>query len=376
MEIPWIGSRAEDEAIYIPSFIPALGLSDLITRLSLTAPTALLGMSVSLFVLSHGDYGAFFYPAALSLLIAGMLIKIATGTLQAPSRSTYLFMILLAFVWMSVPGSIWWGSGNWMAQLVYAAWMTPFIIFPLVRPSNIMPYIVPGAVAQTVILLYQGMIQGVQRSEGIIHNPNPAAGFLVIVSAYLLTTKLRLLAIPMMASAMLFTGSRWAILVVALLLLLVVIRKLVSWRFLLLTSLIVFLFAFVYQDTILPSLRVPYLAGADTASTWRDAGIRLKIERPPSLIPKGDVGSGLGPSHNVPLRIASEAGFLAALIWIGLSLRRMYPLRSWSGLQWAFMALLLLSMMDYYTWIGSLGSMWWALASTQENREERIEDYG
>ncbi len=369
MEIPWVGSRAENEALHIPSFIPALGLSDLISRLSLTAPTALLGMSVSLFVLSHGDYGAFFYPVALSLLIAGMLVKIATGTLQAPSRSTYLFLILLAFVWMSVPGSIWWGSGNWMAQLVYASWMTPFIIFPLVRPSNIMPYIVPGAVAQTVILLYQGMIQGVQRSEGIIHNPNPAAGFLVIVSAYLLTTKLRLLAIPMMASAMLFTGSRWAILVVALLLILVVVRKLVSWRFLLLTSLIVFLFAFVYQDTILPSLRVPYLSGADSASTWGDAGIRLKIERPPSLIPKGDVGSGLGPSHNVPLRIASEAGFLAALIWIGLSLRRMYPLRSWSGMQWAFIALLLLSMMDYYTWIGSLGSMWWALSSTQEESE-------
>ncbi len=260
-----------------------------------------------------------------------------------------------------------------MAQLVYAAWMTPFIIFPLVRPSNIMPYIVPGAVAQTAILLYQGMIQGSYRSEGIIHNPNPAAGFLVIVSAYLLTTKLRLLAIPMMASATLFTGSRWAVLVIALLLILVVIRGLVSWRFILLTSSIVFLVAIVYQDTILPSLRVPYLAGADTASTWRDTEVRLKIERLPSLIPKGDVGIGLGPSHNVPLRIASEAGILAALIWMGLSLRRVFPIRSWTGLQWAFVALLLLSMMDYYTWIGSLGSLWWALASTRERKEK---DYG
>ncbi len=365
MEIPW--TVATDQALDRSKVkLPSLSIPFSISSLLLTAPTALLGTSVSLFVLSHGDYGAIFYPVALSLLILGILVKIATGTLQAPSRSTYFFLILLSFVWMSIPGSIWWGSGNWMAQLVYAAWMTPFVIFPLVRPSNIMPYIVPGAVVQTAILLYQGMIQGSYRSEGIIHNPNPAAGFLVIVSAYLLTTKLRLLAIPMMASAMLFTGSRWAVLVIALLLILVVIRGLVSWRFLLLTSSIVFLVAVVYQDTILPSLRVPYLAGADTSSTWRDTEVRLKIERFPSLIPKGDIGSGLGPSHNVPLRIASEAGILAALIWMGLSLRRVFPLRSWSGLQWALVALLLLSLMDYYTWIGSLGSLWWALASTQE----------
>jgi len=92
--------------------------------------------------------------------------------------------------------------------------------------------------------------------------------------------------------------------------------------------------------------------------------------------------------HNVPLRIAVENGIIAAIIWLGVTGKALLPIRRLNlggkrgvrhihndngketavrGLQgdsqawWLLLGVVLLSLLDYYMWMGHLGGFWWLL---------------
>jgi hypothetical protein len=91
-----------------------------------------------------------------------------------------------------------------------------------------------------------------------------------------------------------------------------------------------------------------------------DVGVRLAIPHLPTFLPHG-VAEHPG-LHNVPLRIAIENGVIAAGIWVGITGWALVSRDSGQPLhRWLLITLVLLSVLDYYTWMGHLGGFWWLL---------------
>jgi len=120
---------------------------------------------------------------------------------------------------------------------------------------------------------------------------------------------------------------------------------------------------------------------------------RMVVPHIPSVLPHGVADHpGL---HNVPLRMAVESGILAAMVWLGITGWALWPRggakqrvrqgndqpvsknasmalsersdrfgASW----WMLLALALLSLLDYYTWMGHLGGFWWLLVGMRLHR--------
>jgi hypothetical protein len=91
------------------------------------------------------------------------------------------------------------------------------------------------------------------------------------------------------------------------------------------------------------------------ASVINDIGVRWEIPAWPDLFPHGVIEHpGL---HNVPLRMAREAGIAAAAAWLILSawaLTRCRNTPAW----WLMVVIMLLSIVDHYTMRVHLGNLW------------------
>ena len=187
-------------------------------------------------------------------------------------------------------------------------------------------------------------LAGAPRPDGLMHNPNGAAGLLT-VTAVLLARRGSLWAIIPLA-AIAFTGSRWAAVVVAGVIGAMLLTGPLSWRRLTVTGsaagIAVLLAAWL---GMLDSLLRLDTLGADIAA-------RSVVPDGVGLIPQGAVATaGL---HAVPVRIAVEAGLLAGAVWfavVGYGMGRRPRLTpSW----WALLSLGALGVMDYYIWLGQL----------------------
>jgi hypothetical protein len=248
-------------------------------------------------------------------------------------------------------------------------------------------------------------------NTGLTNNPNLAAGFLAIGIVYLMTSNRPLfqaLSLPLVV-ALLFTGSRWGILVPVAVIGVMALSGAVPWRVLagailvpLLTVVAMGLMGHGYQ-----------IAGYGSITSVlnpivTDVGVRLAVPHIPTFLPSGVAAHpGL---HNVPLRIAVESGIIAAGIWVlitGYALLgfRKHPQQEWApqheakhdqyhplcndlphssfahragetreigrgnpqdqpikkAHRWLLLTLVLLSILDYYTWMGHIGGFWWLL---------------
>jgi len=245
-------------------------------------------------------------------------------------------------------------------------------VFDITRDSN------TGAVESVVPSLVGGGI-----SPGLAPNPNLAAGFLALGIVYLMTTPHKWLSIPLIM-ALLFTGSRWGLVVVAIILVAMVVTRTISWKPLLAAvGAIVITVALVGALTPSGYAVASYdSVGAAFHAAERGVNGRLAIPHIPSFLPSG-VAEHPG-LHNVPLRIAVESGIVAAALWVGitgLALVKGWKIKGWAtwkpprGLHppeigpesqtrvfwWLLLTLVLLSMLDYYSWMGHLGGFWWLL---------------
>ncbi len=188
-----------------------------------------------------------------------------------------------------------------------------------------------------------------------------------------------------------FTGSRWAAIVCVVLILGLVAARRLPLKVLPIGVAIAFS---ILMTMWVAGFRANYgLAGLDSVgamlSPYDEIAARLAMPHLPSPLPRG-VAEHPG-LHNVPLRIAYENGILAALVWLGVTGKALWTGRrqqlggepvvrhsrqDYSGAKtariglewrqmrfgavwWVLLAVVLLSLLDYYAWMGHLGGFWW-----------------
>ncbi len=286
-----------------------------------------------------------------------------------PKPVFYGLIAILVFHALAIPGSLVWGSGNWVLTTGVIIWMAPSILIYVadVGPA-VFTWLIPAWLIHTALVLYQGLtnwrlVDGMIIKSGdpvgLSHNPNLAAGFLVIGIVYILTTRFKWLAPPMLL-ALLFTGSRWGLIVCAVVVIAMLVTRRIDWKPLVATAVIGFLFLFVFSrlTPLAYNLAGYESMGAAASGVTADIGTRLAIPHIPSFLPQGVAEhSGL---HNVGVRMAYENGILAALLWVGISIWALTRHRNGVA-WWMLLTVLLIGQLDYYVFQGHLGSFWWLL---------------
>lgn len=379
-------------AIYLPVNLGLTWvfiLSNYVSRQQLASAGFALFLGSSLLVRNFGD-----------IWLGIGWIGLFGGFLLAPDKRRgpilYVGAVLLLCHALAIPGSLLWGSGNWEATAAVVLWMSPSLMLLSAGTAMAFAWLVPVWLIHSGLILYAGptswfAADGVLVSNdggvGLSHNPNLAAGFLCLGLVYMMTTRFRWLVIPLIP-ALLFTGSRWGLAVTGIVLLLMVLTRTVPFRplgaaILLCAATVVAVALFTplgYRVSTLDS----FAAVAHTVNGEVQA--RMAVPHIPSVLPHGVADHpGL---HNVPLRMAVESGILAAMVWLGITGWALWPRggvkqkagrgnhqpegnnasmgasersggfgASW----WMLLALALLSLLDYYTWMGHLGGFWWLL---------------
>jgi hypothetical protein len=380
--------------------------------MGLTLPVGLVGVGIVI-AASHLDRRRLAGFGFAVFLVSSLLVRsfgdiwlgigwigLFGGFLLAPDKTRgpilYAGAVLLVCHALAIPGSLLWGDGHWEATTAIVLWMAPSLLILTTGINGVFPWLVPAWLLHAALILYAGPTSwsgasGVLVSNGggtgLSHNPNLAAGFLCLGIVYLMTTRFRWLVLPLIV-ALLFTGSRWGLTVTGVMLLLMVLTRAVSFKplgatVLLCAAIVVAVSLFTplgYRVSTLDSF------GAVVHTVNGEVRARMAVPHIPSVLPRG-VAEHPG-LHNVPLRIAVESGILAALVWLGITGWALWPRggvkpegfrgnhqpegnsasmdasersgrfgASW----WMLLALALLSLLDYYTWMGHLGGFWWLL---------------
>jgi len=338
------------------------------------------------------------------------------GCSMGPKRALYALIALLVFHALAIPGSILLGSGNWELTAGVLLWMAPALLLYLAKNAErVFIWLVPAFVIHAGLIIWQGVTDWGVVGEitkwygspvGLSNNSNIAAGFLAVGVVYLLTTPLKWLSVPLLV-ALLFTESRWGLIVMAAVLLAMMMSRTISWRPLAATCAVVLtsvMFLGLFTPLGYTVAGINSFAGVTHAIT-ADVGVRLAVPHIPSFLP-GGVAEHPG-LHNVPLRIAVENGILAAMVWLFITgwalispigrVQRFItqdgqhrgpnsdnydrpsernpngiipvipddmpdvPPQQKNGHGWVLLTLVLLSVLDYYTWMGHLGGFWWLL---------------
>ena len=296
------------------------------------------------------------------------------GGLSIKRRPVFWGLIaLLLFHALAIPGSLIWGIGNWEFTAGVLLWMAPTMLLYLASDAHrVFVWLIPAFLLHAGIVIVEGMTDWYLIGEimirrgsntGLTNNPNLAAGLLAIGIVYLMASKRPLfqaLSLPLLV-ALLFTGSRWGILVPMAVIAVMTLSGAIPWK--VLAGGILALFITVIGVGLIGGGY--QIAGyGSIASAFNpivtDVGVRLAIPHLPTFLPHG-VAEHPG-LHNVPLRIAVENGVIAAGIWVAITGWALISKDNAQPLyRWLLITLVLLSVLDYYTWMGHLGGFWWLL---------------
>ncbi len=312
-------------------------------------------------------------PGLNNPILLVMWACLLCGVYLAPRRKVsrkqfMLLAIIPASALIAVPVSFF-TSGEWAATIVLAIFT--FGLFPLFLVDNlnrVLPWIIPVWALHAGMMAWQRVTEdaGINRLGGLAINQNVASSFLLLGAIYLVHTRFKWLSVPLLVT-ILFTGSRWSTLVAAGVFAAIFICRKIDWRYLLVGMVVsVGVVSFLGWDSIIQGYRVHGDTGLAPVSEMiernrSDIAYRWNI---PSgslfLIPTGYIGSSL---HNVPARMATETGLLSALAWLGFTGWGLWKFERLSGRWWMLLAVSLLSMMYFLTWLGPLGAFWWLLLS-------------
>ncbi len=308
-----------------------------VRKLAASAAPGLLALYLvsNLLVRSFSDIWLFI---GWTSLCAGILLA---GVSKGPRFVFLSLVLLLAFHALAIPGSLIWGTGNWELTAGVVLWMAPGLLLYLANDgSRVFVWLVPVWLIHAVLIIYQGftnwsygdagllddrfyvIFQGLP--SGLANNPNIAAGFLLFGIIYLLGSPRKWLSLPLLM-ALLFTGSRWGLVVAVVLLLAMVLTGAISWRPLAAAAacgILAILLSGLLTPTGYTLAGYNSLAGVVNVLP-NDVGVRLAIPHIPTFLPSG-VAEHPG-LHNVPLRIAVENGILAAVIWVVITGWALWP---------------------------------------------------
>ncbi|MGI0011848.1 MAG: hypothetical protein ACREBU_00180 [Nitrososphaera sp.] len=256
---------------------------------------------------------------------------------------------------LAIPGNILFGDGDWPENVAIFIIAVPFLAIYLAdHKGDILLWIMPAMVIHSALIIAQGLT-GAYPPAGLAINRNPAAGVLVLAALWLVSSRFRWLTI-LLVIAIGFTGSRWATVTLAALLIAMGTFKVLPWRWaipmlILETAVFVMTTAFL-ADRYAEAAQVIQAANTDI---WH----RLGISHPLSLIPHGSIRTD--DMHNVPVRMAAEFGILAAFAWTAITAYGLIRRPLFDITWWLLLALATLSMMDYYTFYGPVAAWWWLL---------------
>lgn len=213
-----------------------------------------------------------------------------------------------------------------------------------------------------IFLFHAGMIawqvieKDLARADGLATNANAAAGFLVLGATYVLCKKesnLQGLALPLIA-VLLFTGSRLATGAMVAIVLLAAIRGIVGWKAVVAGTILMGLALLA-----IPEARDAYRLDQDPLDGVNGLWGRIEFSLIPNILPAGF--NDPGNPHNVFLKLSLDWGLLAGLVWLGITSYALWLRPRFTGAWYLLLAVLGLSMMDLYVFLGPLGGFWWLL---------------
>lgn len=292
-------------------------------------------------------------------------LALAVGVCQAdkwlPPRWLLLcLMTVLLSALVAIPSAALWGFGYWQLSLSVALGMLPWTVLVIVRLSpRVLTLVAPVFVVHGLVVITQGIVLR-ERVSGLIHNPNLAAGILVLGITYFLTGKHRWLCIPLLV-ALPFTGSRWGSIVAVLMVGIVFILRQPAWRPVLVSLAIVVACIWVTWHLIPQNYRLVNTVEENTGRVVTDMTYRLRNAEGFRFtgLPMGVNGSdGI---HSAPVRVAVEWGILAAITMVALTtyalLKRPVRTQAW----WLLLAWSLLGILDYYPVMPNFIAWWFLL---------------
>ena len=99
---------------------------------------------------------------------------------------------------LAIPGSIFWGSGNWELTAGVVMWMAPAALLYAGATARVFAWLTPAILLHASLIFWQGFTNWSVVGEVLVHstgptglanNKNLAAGFLSIGIIYLVTSK-------------------------------------------------------------------------------------------------------------------------------------------------------------------------------------------
>jgi hypothetical protein len=242
------------------------------------------------------------------------------------------------------------------------------LLIPLLFVKNIDKIfyaMIPVCYVQALFMIWQWFTEPLgHRASGFALNANAGSTVLLLGAIFISTNpKLRWLAVPLVV-AIPFSGSRWVLIVGTLVFGLMFLSKHVKWRYILVGIMVSFAVLFGFQHD---QIRAVYRATQSPIGTVEagEAHAKYRLAAPVPitaalLIPQGFIDSNL---HNVPLRMSVETGLLSGLAWLAVGAMVLYRRPRYDYAWWMMLAVCLLSIMYYHTWIGPTGVFWWLLVS-------------
>ncbi len=289
--------------------------------------------------------------------------------------------VILVSTAAAIPGTMIWGDGGLENNIVMLGLMAPLAgLFFVQDVYRILAWLVPFYLLHSLIVIYEGAVHQVYRTAGVASNPNAMAGFLALGAIYMIHhPRLRWLA-PLPITAIAFTGSRWASVVLILVLAAMLIKTRLSLRQMTVAGLVLVILVVPSWRLIAANFRLMEQGEGQqlsaTAEITRHIGVALAKRqqtdgRVASLLPSGSTFANTG-LHNVPARIASDTGLLAAAAWVILTGAAIWR-RRWTSEGWLILTIGLLAMMDTYVWLTQLAPLWWVLVAGVANRQQAID---
>lgn len=314
-------------------------------------PTAAGIAGAALLPLARGGWDLWakaYACAALALLLAlWACLQILRGSISLPKAKTAAIpLACMALCWLSLTYS----DINWLCRPEFAAFLigaSPFLFFPLAdKKETVFQAIFGAALFLALLALYQKFFLHTAATASFF-NENVFAGFAVTVLP-LLAGRKRYVETAILGAALLCTGSRGAMLALALAGGICLLPHAGKSRWTGLAAL---------AGGLLAAISLNWHSLSDRAGWWAEAA-KMAIQKPllgfgpgsfefvyPSLHSPRPDGLSTIYAHNYPLECAASCGLLFALLWTVWLFYRAWETGGF--IRWAALAALLLSLEDY-----------------------------
>lgn len=309
-------------------------------------------------------------PGTLPVAPFVIALGLIGGGLLLPQRST---REIKRIVWAGFLLSVLLGIGAWqqwrdhslmgtMAIGFAAAMVLSSLTAGLPKQSLIGGLIaVRGiAIASAAYAVIQ-VVQGAPRALGFLSlNPNALAGFLTITGMHWLIagrgSRSSIAGASLILAGVPMAGSRWAMLVLGVAMVVLVAKRMVLDRSALVAAGVLLLMGLCVLAGV---GRMEYLGEFSHLS---DALARQQLTVLPSFIPAGFLGPLLEDGgHNAFLRVAVEAGWVGLVVFMGVLV--IAYVRASNTVRPVIALLVVLGLMDYYVWGPfQLAPLLWAYA--------------